>query len=178
MRSSSAMTNMSVDRVEMISKILMGYHPGHLQFIAETLDSLLVNREIGPDELEGDFCFDLLIFNPIDLAHPPLAELFDHFLAAGKKRPPGEFVGPRFKGLGERRAFARAWEISRCEEVQLRSALPAEFQGIGILRLSFRTFDGHSWPPSRNETRLARNGILVKGNQSRSDNAKFFRPIE
>ena len=54
---------------------------GDFKLVLETLDGGLVGGDLGLDNFEGDFFADLRVEGPVDLAHPPAAELFDDLVA-------------------------------------------------------------------------------------------------
>ena len=64
--------------------VLVADPPGQLDFVPEALDRLLVEGDIGVEELEGDLLAHLLIERAVDDAHPAGTELFDQL------KPPGE----------------------------------------------------------------------------------------
>jgi len=65
---------------------------GDLDLIPEALDGPLLDRDLGPNQLEGHFLIDLLIEGTKNPTHAPAAELFDDFIPAGKQRPTGQFI--------------------------------------------------------------------------------------
>ncbi len=75
--------------VEHAADVAVGDHPGGLQLIVEALDRFFVRSDLGFDELEGDFLFDLLVLDPVDLAHTAFSQLLDDFVTPGKSGPAG-----------------------------------------------------------------------------------------
>jgi hypothetical protein len=61
---------------------------GDLQLILEALNGLFVEADLGLDQFQGDDLVDLLVIDSIDFAHAAPAQLFDHFIAAGKEHTP------------------------------------------------------------------------------------------
>ena len=81
--------------------VLMPDLAGDLELVAEALGRPLVGGDLGLDELEGDFLVELGVVGPVDLAHPPGAELLDDLVATGEQRPTSKLVSRRLEGFGE-----------------------------------------------------------------------------
>jgi hypothetical protein len=120
-------------QVEHPADIAMRDLAGQPQLVAETLQDRGVGDDLGADDLERDFLVDGPVFRPIDMAHPPAAEAFDDFVAAGEHltalavaRRPG-----RRPGAVGRRLIGRS---------QTGPAVGAERRRIGILGMALRAF--------------------------------------
>lgn len=74
-----------------------------------------------------------------DSAHAAMSELLDHLVAAGKRGARGKLADKRLKGFrhGRRMLFGRR---------KRRAAVAAELFGLGIVRMTGRTPDGHCYP--------------------------------
>ena len=68
----------------------VGDLPGDLELVLETLDGLVVDADLRPDELQGQDLADLAVVGLEDLAHPPLAERLDDLVAAGEEVAAGD----------------------------------------------------------------------------------------
>ena len=82
-----------------LADVPVGDLPGQLELVVEPFDRLLVGGDLRPDELEGDFLIELLVENPVDLAHAAVAQFLDDLVAAGEGRARGQFFKRCLKGL-------------------------------------------------------------------------------
>ena len=62
---------------------------------------VLVDGDLRPDELQGDFLVELLVEGPVDPAHAAVAQLLDDLVAAGEKAPCRELLARRLQRFGD-----------------------------------------------------------------------------
>ena len=74
---------------------------GRLDLVPEALDHPPLGRDLGLDELEGDFLVEFRVVGPIDTAHAARAQLLDDFVPAGKQSPSANGFLWCFKGPGD-----------------------------------------------------------------------------
>jgi len=107
---------------------------GGPELVPEPFDRLLIEGDLGLDQLQGYFLFELCVLDPVDFTHPSFAQFFDDFIPSCKGDSSSKFISGSFSGF---RDFDPPWGG------ELRPALPTEFQGVQILRMTFRALGGH-----------------------------------
>jgi len=114
--------------------------PGDLEFVREALDGLVVQRDLGPQQFEGDFLLDVRVEHLVDPAHAAVTQLLDHLVSAGERGACGEFADRCLEGFCELRPdlFIRD---------QLCPAVSAEPRGLGIIEPTLGAFEGHKLFP-------------------------------
>ena len=120
----------------------MGDPAGEFELVPKTLQSASVGGDLWLEDLEGDLFVDLLVEDPVDLAHPPFAQLFDDLEPAGKGAASGEIQGGGLEGFGEDDGFGFVRGGGR-RRGNARPALGAELGVGGIIQMAFRTFHAH-----------------------------------
>jgi hypothetical protein len=91
--------SVGLSQVVHAADIFVGNMPGKAEFVAETIDSMLVARYFGAEDFQGDFLVDFCIQHAVKAAHASPAEFFDDLVPFGKNGPPAQFsdrCGERF----------------------------------------------------------------------------------
>ena len=86
-------------QVEHPADVAVADLPGELELVREALDGLLVQGDLGPQELEGDLLLDIRVEDLIDPAHAAVAQLLDDLVAAGEGGACGQLMDGRLKGF-------------------------------------------------------------------------------
>ena len=82
--------------------VLVGDPAGQLDLVPEAVNRLLVDGDIGVEDLEGDLLADLFIVGAVDDAHPAGAQFLDQLEPPGEKLPLAESFGTCLERFGDR----------------------------------------------------------------------------